>query len=182
MLKVIAIGITPRIDEYERERLQEMLDGTHPMSSHRKTYDTGTKRKTVLDQSPAGPNETGGTGDSLSHDNVGSNGVGGPGGFLDPSGQADDEIGPGNTPKYNKEQTFTDPKTVELITMNDFDTSSSMSPLNAESAKWDKKTNNINLRLREIYKEPGVGGFPKRYPVDQLSRAASSTWSHKYCV
>jgi len=176
MLKVIAIGITPRIDEFERERLQEMLDGTHPMSSRRKTYDTGTKKKTVLDQSPTGPAETGGSGDRLSHDNVGSGYDKG----LDPNGQADDETGPGNTPKHDKEQIFTDPKTVELITLNDFDTSSSMSPLNAESNKWDKKTININTRLREIYKQPGIGKMPKRYPVDQLSRDANLIWSHQY--
>lgn len=179
MLKVIAIGITPRINDVERDRIQEFLDGTHPMSPIRKTYDTGTKRKTVLDQSPAGPNETGGAGDRLSHDNVGSNGFGGPGGFLDPNGQADDETGPGNTPKRDKEQTFTDQSTVDLMTKNDFDYSNEWSPLNYESSKWDKNTTTF---LRRMQSRPGVGPLPRRHPVDELARAAGSVWSFKYSV
>jgi len=175
MLKVIAIGITPRINDVERDRVQELLDGTHPMSPYRKTYDTGTKRKTVLDQSPAGPNETGMDGDRNSHDNVGSGYDKG----LDPNGQADDETGPGNTPKQDKEQTFMDQSTVDLITKNDFDTSNEWSPLNYESSKRDK---NITTYLRRLHRQPGVGALPRRHPVDELARSSSSVWSYKYGV
>ena len=175
MLSVVAIGITPRIDDVERDRIQEFLDGTHPMSPIRRTYDTGTKRKTVLDMSPAGPNETGGAGDRLSHDNVGSGYNKG----LDPNGQADDETGPGNTSKQDKEQTFTDYSTVDLITKNDFDTSNKWSPLNSESNKRDR---NIVTHLRRLYQQPGVGKLPKRYDVDNLNRSSSSNWIYRYRV
>ncbi|MHA2279863.1 MAG: hypothetical protein ACXAC5_03175 [Promethearchaeota archaeon] len=173
MLRVIAIGITPRIDDVERDRIQEFLDGTHPMSPVRKKYDTGTKRKTVLDQSPVGPPEIPESGDRTSHDNVGS-------GFkegLDPNSQADDETGPGNTSKQDKEQTFMEYSTVDLITKNDFDTSSKWSPLNTESNKRDK---NVTTHLRRLHQRPGVGALPRRYDVDDLVRASS--WTYRYRV
>lgn len=175
MLKVIAIGITPRINDVERDRIQELLDGTHPLSPVRKTYDTGTKRKTVLDQSPSGPAETGGYGDRLSHDNVTSTYDKG----LDPNSQADDETGPGNNPKYDKEQTFNDPTTVELVSKNEFDTSSEWSPLNYESNKRDR---NATTFLRRLHQRPGYGKMPQRYNVDQLIQSGSSAWTHIYRV
>lgn len=169
--QVVAIGITPRIDEYQRDRVQELLDGIHPMSPKKKTYDTGTKKKNVLDQSPFGPAETGGPGDRLSHDNVGSGYNKG----LNPGGQADDETGPGNTSKPDKEQTFTTPDTSELAFKNDFDTSSRWSPLNYESNKRDRNSTN---HLRLLHRQP-QNKVPVRYPVDEMSRAAS-TWTYVY--
>jgi hypothetical protein len=155
--QVVAIGITPRIDEFHRDRVQEFLDGTHPMSPERKKYDSGTKRKTVLDQSPVGPAETGGAGDRLSHDNVGSGYDAG----LDPGGPPDDETGPGFTSKKDKEQRYTNHDTADLAFKNDFDTSSKWSPLNWESEKRD---HHIVKNLDKIYEKP----LPdKRVPVDK---------------
>jgi len=169
--QVIAIGITPRIYEYERDRIQEFLDGIHPMSPKKTKYDTGTKRKTVLDQSPMGPAETGGPGDRLSHDNVGSGYNKG----VDPAGQADDETGPGNTPKSDKEQTFMSHDNADLAFKNDFDTSSVWSPLNYESNKRDQNSTN---HLRLMHQQP-KNKIPVRYPVDEMNRAASA-WTYAY--
>ena len=170
---VVAIGITPRIDDYERDRIQEFLDGTHPMSSKRKDYDTGTKRKTVLDQSPVGPNETGGTGDRLSHDNVGSGYDKG----TDPGGRADDETGPGNTPNRDPEQDFTSPDTVNQIFGNDNDLSDKFSPLNSDSRKRDV---NVTNHLRRLHGRPQpIQSLPRRAPVDELAKRhhANSNWT-----
>ena len=162
MLKVIAIGINPRIYDVERDRIQEFLDGTHPMSSKRKTYDSGTKKKTVLDQSPVGPPEIPEEpGDKSSHDNVGSGYNKGP----DPGGQADDETGPGNTPSTDKEQTFTDHSTSEIASRSNNDFSSKWSPLNFDSNKRDQKITQHLMRLHN--------GNPisksRRYHVDRQS-------------
>lgn len=172
---VIAIGIIPRIDDYKRDLIQEFLDGTNPMSSKRPTYDTGTKRKTVLDQSPVGPNETGGAGDRLSHDNVGSGYNKG----IDPAGRADDEVGPGNTPNRDPEQEFTSPDTVNRIFGNDADLSDKFSPLNENSRQLDQ---NVTHHLRRLHSRPRpVQSLPRRAPVDELSkRRASSNWKHLY--
>jgi len=177
MLRVIAIGITPRINDVERDRIREMLDGTNPLSSIRRHYDNNPKtlRKTVLDPSPAGPNETGEAGDRKSHDNVGSGYNKG----IDPGGQADDETGPGNTSKHDKEQTFNDPSMVDLITKNDFDTSNEWSPLNYESNKRDK---NSTTHLKRLHQQPGYGAMPRRHDVDKLVSRASSVWTHVYRV
>ncbi len=174
--QVVAIGIMPRIDEYKRDLVQEFLDGTHPLSPKRKEYDTGTKRKTVLDQSPAGPNETGGAGDSLSHDNVGSGYDKG----RDPGGRADDEVGPGNTPNPDPEQEFTSPDTTNRIFGNDDDLSDKFSPLNAGSRPRDQ---NVTHHLRRLHSRPQpIQSLPQRAPVDELvkRRMASSNWTHFY--
>lgn len=147
---VVAIGITPRINDVERDRIQEILDGSHPMSSTRKQYDTGTKRKVILDQSPAGPNETADGDDRTSHTNVGSGYDAGP---------PDDETGPGFTPKRDHEQTFMDHSLSELAFKSDFDTSSRWSPLNFESNKRDAIVRNLG----EVYAQP----LHRRIPVDK---------------
>lgn len=172
---VVAIGITPRIDEYKRDLIQEFLDGTHPLSSFRKEYDTGTKRKTVLDQSPVGPNETGGAGDRTSHDNIGSGYDKG----RDPGGRADEENGPGHTPNPDPEQEFTSPDTVNRIFGNDDDLSDKFSPLNSDSRSRDV---NATHHLRRLHGRPRpIDELPKRHPVDELhNRRASSNWSYLY--
>lgn len=172
---VVAIGITPRIDEYKRDLIQEFLDGTHPLSSFRQQYDTGTKRKTILDQSPVGPNETGGAGDRTSHDNVGS-------GYdkdLNPGGRGNEETGPGYTPNRDPEQDFTTPDTVNRIFGNDDDLSDKFSPLNAGSRSRDQ---NATHHLRRLHSQPRpVDQLPRRHPVDELhNRRASSNWSYLY--
>lgn len=176
--KVVAIGITPRIYDEERDRIREFLDGTHPMSSHRKNYDSGTKRLTVLDQSAVGPNEISYEKDDRnSHSNVGSGGTQG----INPGGRADDETGPGNMTNSDPEQDFMSHDNADLAFDNANSTSSKWSPLNYESNKRDK---NITHYLRRLYQEPGVGALPKRHDVDRLTRskAASSSWRHKYSV
>lgn len=171
--QVVAIGITPRIDDVRHDRIQELLEGTHPMSSQKKKYDTGTKRKTVLDPSPAGPEEIPEEPeDRSSHHNVGSTYYRG---SNSSGGQADDETGPGNTPKSDKEQTFTSHDTVDLAFKNDFDTSNRWSPLNYETNARDRQSTN---HLRLLHQRP-KNRVPVRYPVDELSRAAG-TWSHIY--
>ncbi len=178
MLKVVAIGIIPRIDEVERDRIQELLDGTHPMSPYRKTYDTGTKRKTVLDQSPMGPNEiVTEQGDRGSHDNVGSGYKQGP----NAGGRADDETGPGNTSDPDPEQDFASHDTADLAFHNDFDTSSKWSPLNYGSHGRDARVTDYLLKL---HRRPGVGAIPQRHEVDELaqSKSGSSNWSCLYRV
>lgn len=172
---VVAIGITPRIDEYKRDLIQEFLDGTHPMSPRRQTYDTGTRRKTILEQSPAGPNETGGAGDRTSHDNVGSGYDKG----RDPGGRADDETGPGNTPNYDPEQEFTTPDTVNRIFGNDDDLSDKFSPLNDGSRRRDQ---NATHHLRRLHSRPTpIDSLPRRAPVDELAkRHHASSWTHIY--
>lgn len=173
---VLAIGITPRIDEYKRDVVQELLDGTHPMSPKRKLYDTGTKKKTVLDQSPVGPNEIADEpGDRTSHDNVGSGYKEG----LDPGGRADDEVGPGYTPNRDLEQEFTTPDTPNRIFGNDSDFSDKWSPLNAGSRSRDQ---NATHHLRRLHSRPRpVHTLPSRYPVDDIpKRHAGSNWMHLY--
>lgn len=173
---VVAIGITPRIDEYKRDLIQEMLDGNHPLSSHRKTEDSGARRKVFLEQSPAGPNETGGPDDRTSHDNVGSGYDKG----LDPGGRADDEIGPGNTPNRDPEQEFTSPDTVNRIFGNEKDLSDKFSPLNEGSRQRDV---NVTHHLRRLHARPQpVQALPRRAPVDEIAKRhhASSNWSHLY--
>lgn len=173
---VIAIGITPRIDEYKRDLIQEFLDGSHPLSSLRKTEDSGARRKVFLEQSPAGPNETGGPGDILSHDNVGSGYDKG----RDPGGRADDEVGPGNTPNPDPEQEFTTPDTVNRIFGNDDDLSDKFSPLNAGSRQRDQ---NVTIHLRRLHSRPTpVQSLPRRAPVDELvkRRMSSTNWAHLY--
>lgn len=173
---VTAIGITPRIDEYKRDLIQELLDGTNPTSFKRTTYDTGTKKKTILDQSPVGPNETGAGDDRLSHDNVGSGYDKG----IDPGGRADDETGPGYTPNRDPEQEFTSPDTVNRIFGNDDNLSDKFSPLNTDSRKRDQ---NITHHLRRLHSRPWpVQSLPSRAPVDELvkRRHASSNWTHVY--
>jgi len=169
MLKIanpkVAIGITPRIHEMPFESIQERLDGMHPMSPQRRVYDTGTKKKTVLDPSPAGPSERPeGADDRTSHTNVGSGYDKG----LDPGGQADDETGPGNTLKQDKEQTFMDSTTSELASKSDSDTSSKLSPLNWGSNSRDRKTTDHLLRM---YRQPTA--IRRRTPV---------AWSHSFDV
>lgn len=171
---VVAIGIV-NIDDHQRDLIQEFLNGTHPLSSKRKNYDTGTKRRTVLDQSPVGPNETG-TGDRLSHDNVGSAYDKG----VDPGGRADDETGPGYTPNRDPEQEFTSPDTANRIFGNDDDLSDKFSPLNTDSRKRDQ---NATHHLRRLHSRPRPVQFlPQRAPVDELvkRRHASSNWTHVY--
>lgn len=171
---VVAIGIVPRINDFERDRIQEFLDGTHPMSPKRKTYDTGTKRKTVLDQSPVGPNEIADEPDDrTSHDNVGSGYKEGP----DPGGRADDEVGPGNTPNRDLEQDFMSPDTRTFANPNDF--SDKYSPLNADSHKRDQ---NATHHLRRLHGRPRpLYSLPRREPVDELAKhRASSNWSFIY--
>lgn len=173
--KVVAIGIV-NIDDYKRDLIQEFLDGTHPLSSRRTTYDTGTKRRTVLDQSPFGPNETGGPGDRLSHDNVGSGYNKG----RDPGGRADDEVGPGNTPNPDPEQEFMSPDTTNRIFGNDDDLSDKFSPLNSGSRARDQ---NVTHHLRRLHSRPRpVQSLPQRAPVDELAKrhVASSQWDHLY--
>ena len=156
---VTAIGITPRIDEYKRDLIQEFIDGTHPLSSHRKTEDSGARRKVFLEQSPAGPNETGGAGDRLSHDGVGSGYDKG----RDPGGRADDEVGPGNTLNPDPEQEFTTPDTVNRTFGNDDDLSDKFSPLNAGSRSRDQ---NVTHHLRKLHARPRpVDQLPLRHPV-----------------
>ena len=172
---VTAIGIV-NIDDYKRDLIQEFLDGTHPLSSKRKTYDTGTKRKTVLDQSPVGPNETGGAGDRLSHDNVGSGYDKG----RDPGGRADDEVGPGYTPNRDLEQEFTTPDTTNRIFGNDNDLSDKFSPLNESSRKRDVDSTH---HLRKLHSRPRpIQSLPQRAPVDELvkRRQSSTNWTHLY--
>ncbi len=191
---VIAIGITPRIDEYKRDLIQEFMDGTHPLSSHRKTEDSGARRKVFLEQSPAGPNETGGPDDRLSHDGVGSD--------YGP-GRADDEVGPGNTLNPDPEQEFTTPDTVNRIFGNDDDLSDKFSPLNTGSRQRDQ---NVTIHLRRLHSRPTpVQSLPQRLPVDlpkdqpedgmtvnipfprrkvnlphRRRKAASTNWAHLY--
>jgi len=173
--KVIAIGITPRIDEYERDVIQEFLDGTHPMSPKRKTYDTGTKKKVVLDQSPMGPNETGGTEDRTSHDNAGSGYDKG----ANPGGRADDEAGPGNTTNPDPEQDFTSHDTVDHVFGNEGDLSNKWSPLNSDSQKRDQNSTN-HLRMLHSRPRPPYA-LPSRYPVDNVHKQRySSAWTHYY--
>jgi len=162
--KVVAIGINPRIDEYKRDLIQEFLDGTHPLSPARKTEDSGSRRKVFLEQSPAGPNETGGAGDRTSHDNVGSGYDKG----LNPGGRADDEIGPGNTPNRDPEQEWTSPETTNRIFGNDDDLSDKFSPLNEGSRQRDQ---NVTNHLRRLHSRPQpVQALPKRAPVDELAK------------
>lgn len=168
---VLAIGITPRIDEYARDVIQEFLDGTHPMSPKRKVYDTGTKKKTVLDQSPVGPNEIADEpGDRTSHDNVGSGYKEDP----DPGGRPDDETGPGNARNIDHEQDFATPDNGELIFRQEDDSSSKFSPLNYESQARDYNATNHLRRLQSRPKT--IDELPKRRPVDQNSRS----WRHSY--
>lgn len=174
--KVTAIGITPRIDEYKRDLIQEFIDGVHPLSSHRKTEDSGARRKVFLEQSPAGPNETGGPGDRLSHDNVGSGYDKG----RDPGGRADDEVGPGNTPNPDPEQEFTTPDTINQIFGNEDNLSDKFSPLNSDSRKRDI---NSTHHLRKLHSRPTpVQSLPRRAPVDELvkRRMSSTNWTHLY--
>ena len=166
MLKVVAIGINPRIYDTQRDRIQELLDGTHPLSSVRKTYDTGTKKKTVLDQSPLGPDNIADDEDErTSHSGVGS-------GYND-GGRADDEVGPGNTKNPDPEQDFATPDTSEMTFRNDFDTSSKFSPLNYDSNKRDQ---NSTTFLRKLHLQPDIK-LPKRYKVDR-----QSSWNHIFAV
>jgi len=174
MLKItnkqtLAIGITPRIDEYSRDRIQELLDGTHPMS--RKTYDTGTKRKTILDPSPLGPNETAEEpADKTSHENVGS-------GYKEdsnPGARADEETGPGNTSNPDREQDFAGHENADLTFESDSDPSSQWSPLNYESNERDR---NSTDHLRRLHRQPPIV-MPLRSPVDKLTQRKA--WSHMY--
>lgn len=178
MLKIVAIGVTPRIHEFERDRIQEFLDGIHPMSPARKTYDTGTKKKTVLDQSPMGPNDIPEEQDDrTSHSGIGSGYNQG----LNPGGKADEESGPGYTPDSDAEQDLETGDTAELMFKNDNDLSSKFSPLNLDSRQRDKNTTKF---LMDLHRRPGIGRLPTRTPVDDLvkSRTVSSGWKRLFSV
>ncbi len=152
MLKIIAIGITPRIDEVEHELMQEWLDGTHPMSSKRTYYDSGTPRKSKLvdvDQSGAGPNEIAREdGDRSSMDNVSSGYNRGP----EPGGRADDETGPGNTSQPPE----TDAKQIERMFMTE-DQVNNFLFRNEESNKLD----NSRSHLFNVFQGNNYGPAPR---------------------
>jgi len=161
--QIIALRGSPRIYQEPFDRLQEWLSGTNPMSSSTKNHDSGKRREVFPDLSPAGPEEISkGQGNKGAHDNVGS-------GYDKDvdlfGGRADDETGPGNNRNSDPEQTFTDHMTSDLAFKNDYDTSSTLSPLNEESRKRDRNSNNYLMSLQ-------------RRPKVQPKRVAS--WKHTF--
>jgi hypothetical protein len=179
--QVVAIGIRPRIDTYKEDLVQEFLNGVHPLSSSRLTEENGLKRKVFLEQSPAGPNETGGAGDRTSHDNVGS-------GYTqdqNPGGKAKEETGPGNSPGADSdpEQEFTSPDTVNQMFGNEDDLSNKFAPINSSSRKRDEHVKNNLLKMHSRPVPPDK--LPRRIPADEAfkrpsRRAAGTNWSHLY--
>lgn len=159
MLKIIAIGINPRINDVERDRIQEWLDGTHPMSSHRNYYDSGTPRKSKLlhlDQSGVGPNEIPREKDDRSSMSDVSSGYNR---GLDPGGQADDETGPGNSKQVQE----TDPNKTNQRFMTEGEISNFLFR-NEDSAKRDRKTRSELSTIRgKSYGPPPQSGRWERH-------------------
>lgn len=170
MLIITAIGLSPRIYNEPRDRVQEFLDGINPNAPERKTYDSGTPKKTVLDQSGLGPsNMKEESDDKTPHTNLSSGYAQG----MDPGGRADDEVGPGNTPNKDPEQDLGNADTSDMFFRSPSDTSSKFSPLQDESRKWDYRPampkSNPTTHLQNLYEEP----LPRRRPV------ANSNWLFK---
>ena len=169
MLIITAISFNPRINDEPRNRLEEFLNGTHPLSPERPKTDLGIPRKTILDQTALGPsNMQDESEDKTPHSNLGS-------GYNDGS-RADDEIGPGNTKSLDPEQDLANPDTQNMLFRNEGnstngfmgDTSSEFSPLNFESNKRDKKPSPTDDSLRNLYKTP-----------IRRRRAANTNWLFK---
>jgi hypothetical protein len=144
MLLITAIGISPRIYDTPRDRVQEFLDGVHPMAPERKTYDTGSPKKIVLDQTGLGPsNIKEESDDKTPHSNLSSGYAQG----LDPGGRVDDEVGPGNTSNIDPEQDLANSDTSETFFRSPGDFSSKLDPKNQESRRRDANPTPSLMRL-----------------------------------
>jgi len=157
MLSVISKGHIPLIDETDRDRIQEFLSGTHPLSPRRKTYDSGTTRQTTAIPASGRDEIVHEDGDVDSHKDVGSGYNKG----LDPGGQADDETGPGNT----SEKRETNPNIIHQMFMTQDDISNFLFQ-NQESSKRDQKSRS---QLFNIFQGQSYGPTPR-----------SQSWQHTY--
>ena len=159
MLSVISKGHIPLIDEFERNRMQEFLDGTHPLSSKRKDYDTGTSRPTMAipmsgrDEIKREPDDVG------AHDDVSSGYNEG----LDPGGRADDETGPGNTSIKPE----TDPNQISRMWMTEDEVSNFLFR-NEESNKLDQQS---HAQLYNVFRGQSYGPPPRK---------EHGKWQHAY--
>ncbi len=148
--QTVAIGITPRVNDAYRDLIEERLNGINPMSPVRQTYDTGTKRKTILDQSGFGPNEIPREqGDKSSMDNVSSGYTVG----SDTDRPADDETGPG----FTRSVPETDVKHLHRQFMSQ-DEIGNFLFRNEDSDKRDQKS---RANLFNVYQGQHYGPTPK---------------------